>query len=445
MFCAPRASRASTSVTGVLVAWAVASSCGGRPDLMRSKSSGGGGGSISSGGGGATGGRAPGASCTTTSECPAPDGPCVYAACEDGRCAVVSAAAGALVAVDEPADCFDTVCDGAGSTVKVLDLRNVPAPGPCTTNACAADGRVSSLPLAAGAPCGTNVNARLCDGAGACVGCVEDKDCPETDICDPAHQCVPPSCTDGVQNGAESDVDCGGACARCPNGKGCASDADCAAGLCHPIDHVCGAPTCTDARKDGDETDVDCGGSCPPCRAIAECRVDADCQSRACYSGLPHRCLMDHCLDGHQDFDETARDCGGPTCAKCMDFDTCKQDSDCQSGHCPPEHGWCLTATCFDGVRDGSETDVDCGGGLCAACALGHQCGIDYDCATNACDFLSLTCVMDPCTDHRRENGETDIDCGGPLCGATCRAGQNCLQNADCAPGLTCNYWKECQ
>lgn len=47
------------------------------------------------------------------------------------------------------------------------------------------------------------------------------------------------TCTDGVQNGNETGVDCGGDCAPCP--------------------------TCTDGIQNGNETGVDCGGDCPPC------------------------------------------------------------------------------------------------------------------------------------------------------------------------------------
>ena len=31
-----------------------------------------------------------------------------------------------------------------------------------------------------------------------------------------------PTCTDGVKNGTETDVDCGGACSPCADGKACA-------------------------------------------------------------------------------------------------------------------------------------------------------------------------------------------------------------------------------
>merc|ERR1719158_288857 len=47
------------------------------------------------------------------------------------------------------------------------------------------------------------------------------------------------TCSDSLQNGDETGVDCGGSCSACP--------------------------TCSDSTQNGDETGVDCGGSCTPC------------------------------------------------------------------------------------------------------------------------------------------------------------------------------------
>jgi hypothetical protein len=41
-----------------------------------------------------------------------------------------------------------------------------------------------------------------------------------------------PICSDGIKNGSESDVDCGGTCPRCADGKTCTSRSDCANALC---------------------------------------------------------------------------------------------------------------------------------------------------------------------------------------------------------------------
>ncbi len=61
-----------------------------------------------------------------------------------------------------------------------------------------------------------------------------------------------PSCTDGVLNGDESDVDCGGGtCPACSAGDDCTAGADCESGIC--TDDVCVAPECGDGVVRGDE------------------------------------------------------------------------------------------------------------------------------------------------------------------------------------------------
>ncbi|MFT5265880.1 MAG: hypothetical protein ACI8YQ_004638 [Polaribacter sp.] len=71
----------------------------------------------------------------------------------------------------------------------------------------------------------------------------------------------PPSCSDGIQNGDEQGIDCGGAscpsCSLCNDGienQG-ETSADCG-GPCPPC-------TCSDGIRNGGEEGIDCGGSCP--------------------------------------------------------------------------------------------------------------------------------------------------------------------------------------
>jgi hypothetical protein len=88
-----------------------------------------------------------------------------------------------------------------------------------------------------------------------------------------------------VQNGTETDVDCGGAnCQPCNIGQKCGVAGDCTTGLC--VGNVC-VQTCGDGMKDGTETDVDCGGpSCPHCADAKKCAVSTDCTSTDCTSGF---------------------------------------------------------------------------------------------------------------------------------------------------------------
>jgi len=48
---------------------------------------------------------------------------------------------------------------------------------------------------------------------------------------------IVPTCSDGVKNQGETDVDCGGPCAPCVDGKSCLLDSDCLSGYCH--DNIC--------------------------------------------------------------------------------------------------------------------------------------------------------------------------------------------------------------
>jgi hypothetical protein len=60
--------------------------------------------------------------------------------------------------------------------------------------------------------------------------------------------------------------------------------------------------------------------------------------------------------------------------------------SDCANNACignvcvPPPNG-----SCANGIKDGAETDIDCGGPACPKCVLGKQCAVNADCQSNVC------------------------------------------------------------
>ncbi|HET6146596.1 MAG TPA: hypothetical protein VFH68_03635 [Polyangia bacterium] len=151
-----------------------------------------------------------------------------------------------------------------------------------------------------------------------------------------------------------------------------------------PVD--AGAPPCFDDMQDGDESDVDCGGSvCSPCLPFWRCRGPSDCLGNSCD---PDSLLCrPSCTDGFRDGDESDVDCGG-SCPKCALYKDCSLASDCRTGICAFwDHGdHCLPPdTCHDGARDGGETDVDCGGPYCIWCFSGQGCVLDADCSRKAC------------------------------------------------------------
>ena len=94
-----------------------------------------------------------------------------------------------------------------------------------------------------------------------------------------------PTCTDGITNGSESDVDCGGSCPLCGNTRDCTSQDDCRSALC-------------------------VSGVCEACSADPDCGIDADgaclcqthnsaAQQHVCTSRLPGitSTNCDHCPD----------------------------------------------------------------------------------------------------------------------------------------------------
>jgi hypothetical protein len=75
----------------------------------------------------------------------------------------------------------------------------------------------------------------------------------------------------------------------------------------------------------------------------------------------------------------------------------CLTGADCQSGVCQQLddlHDLCAPARCHNGVKDGPETDIDCGGravggAFCGGCTTGKSCvssGIqNSNCVSQVC------------------------------------------------------------
>jgi hypothetical protein len=200
--------------------------------------------------------------------------------------------------------------------------------------------------------------------------------------------CQVANCVDSIENGLETDRDCGGLdCEPCAQGARCATNEDCEGSLVCVSD-LCVPTTCTNGDLDATETDVDCGGTeCPPCAADATCVDATDCASLVCVSDT---CVAASCNDEVQNQDETDLDCGG-SCPPCQEVmcdgcpdprARCLEGSDCVSLVCNQQR--CAPASCADGVKNGPETDVNCGGG-CPSCGTGRECNTDADCRSDSC------------------------------------------------------------
>jgi uncharacterized protein YkwD len=196
------------------------------------------------------------------------------------------------------------------------------------------------------------------------------------------------TCTDSERNGAETDVDCGGACEACADGLACGGAADCLSGVCAAGE--CRPPSCADGVHNGIELDVDCGGDCPAgCATGTDCAEGSDCDSGVCEAEV---CAPGRCDDGLLNGDETGLDCGGSCAAACAAGSSCVEASDCLSAVCDAER--CRTPACDDDVLNGGEFGVDCGAVCGVGCPAGTPCAQVADCASRLC--TEGACEQDP-------------------------------------------------
>lgn len=191
-------------------------------------------------------------------ECVVPEdcahGPCEEPICDANRCKLKPVTGEPLVPVeDDPGDCKVPACSG-GMLVAATDDRDIPEDSnPCTADACTS-GVPSNTPVPPGPVAGCSGE---CDGAGMCLECIVDADCPTTSHCE-SNVCF--ACDNGTMDPGETGVDCGDpVCGDCL-GTTCMTGVSCASGFC--VDLVC--------------CDVDMCGECQTCAPAGTCVAVAD-------------------------------------------------------------------------------------------------------------------------------------------------------------------------
>lgn len=270
-----------------------------------------------------------------------------------------------------------------------------------------------------------------------------------------------PGCNDGIQNGDETGVDCGGSvCPACP--------------------------TCSDGIQNGDETGIDCGGpTCPPCPAVycgsagsnttyewiesisvgglsntsgndggygdyTNLTANVDAGSNYNVNLTPGFASTVYSefwsiwidLNGDMDFDDagelvfqgngTAAVSGNLTIPASATLGTTRMrismlwneySTPCQNFTYGEVEDYSIAISagggpsCTDGIQNGDETGVDCGGSVCPACPTcddGIQNGdeTDVDCGGSSCPACPT------CDDGIQNGDETGVDCGGSTCPA---------------------------
>ncbi|MDC0743151.1 DUF4215 domain-containing protein [Polyangium mundeleinium] len=184
---------------------------------------------------------------------------------------------------------------------------------------------------------------------------------------------------------------------------------------------------------DGNNTD---GDGCSACAVDACYTCDANAPSACTPKAAGEAC------EGTKLCNEAGQ------CVECID------NSQCGTGYCFQD----ACAACDDTVKNGDETDVDCGGTHCGLCEQGKTCVVGADCTSTfcadgvccdgACDDACFSCslagTIGECSaipkyaeDPSYGMGEACLAAEGEECSGlgTCgkAVGQSCTNNPECA------------
>lgn len=215
------------------------------------------------------------------------DGSCNLGFCGDGVCDLDCGED-----IDDCIDCSGTVTGCTDETACNFDAAANTDDNSCEYVSCAgctdetacnynADATIDDSSCIYGS-CGNGVCEPICGETDAnCADCAIVLGCTDPD----AHNYRPRAntdngncmtCDDGIQNGTETGIDCGG---TNPNCDACPPDG-CTDATAHNYDP--NAPnddgscmTCSDGIQNGDETGVDCGGTNPECGPCGDLCINA--------------------------------------------------------------------------------------------------------------------------------------------------------------------------
>ncbi len=157
---------------------------------------------------------------------------------------------------------------------------------------------------------------------------------------------------------------------------------------------------------------------------------DPGCKSEADCVPPPGECVKATCVGGvcGEGPELAGVPCSLGACdglGSCLE---CLSNADCPSKVC--DAGVCAAASCSDAVKNGSESDVDCGGS-CNGCDLGETCGVPADCASKACTGGKCVAGGPACAQMAAD----------PVTGQRCPLFMTCTASAECGDFVGCQQW----
>ncbi len=228
--------------------------------------------------------------------------------------------------------------------------------------------------------------------------------------CDPESKKKSEICNDGIDNDADSQIDCAD--------PGCYGQAGGPTGqLCQSQETRC---------NDGFDNDADGIADC----ADADCATSPDCAIEICDNDI------DDDGDGDVDCDDADcadhASCGSEVCNNGTDDDG-DGDVDCDDSDCAGASNCAPTEVCNDGIDNDGDAAIDCAdtdclgqqgnGGICQATEITCSDEFDND-GDGSVDCTDSDCTGSPscqapvevCNNGTDEDGDGQIDCADPEC-----------------------------
>lgn len=218
--------------------------------------------------------------------------------------------------------------------------------------------------------------------------------------------------------------------------------------------------TCKDGVMNGDETGIDCGGqNCPPCKKGEMCNQDSECLSGYCVDGT--------CCDAACDFvcyscnlpgsvgtcapvafggtdinPDPIQDCvgthqcnGGGACVGLIDV-PCVSNAECLTDFCYTNLGVCKQKLNFPCTIPGECHTNICSNSVCTPIALDGACTYSDQCAVN--HICYSTPPQPICKIEDGKPCATNTECATGYCNQTCMKTPNlsdCIYDDQCQSG----------
>jgi cysteine-rich repeat protein len=225
-----------------------------------------------------------------------------------------------------------------------------------------------------------------------------------------------PTCTDGIKNGIETDVDCGGVCGadhQCADAKLCFVAADCMSGVCEQ--GTCQAPACDDGvvqagemcddgnNTNGDGCDDGPGGSCRPTgcgNGTKDPTEQCDDGNAVNGDGCDNNCKTTGCGNGVLTGTEVCDDGNAVNNDGCNTACMKEAGFDCVTTGVPSV----CTAICGDGMILGNESCDDMNTTPGDGC---NMCQIDLGCAAGETAVVLTNATSMAIPDNDQVTGAT--------------------------------------